>query len=107
MAQKYLKDVEKQMPVLYILGAGCSRNYSQSSQRIRGLKSPLNRDFFKMARLVIENTGMKTDPVFMEEINLLIKKVAPLYGSSNSDLSFFNNPSLNLEDVMTLLDIET
>jgi len=94
------------MPVLYILGAGCSRNYSQSSHRIRGLKSPLNRDFFKMARLVIENTGMKSDPLFMEEINLLIKKVAPLYGSSDSGLSFFNNPSLNLEDVMTLLDID-
>jgi NAD-dependent SIR2 family protein deacetylase len=94
------------MSNLYILGAGCSRNYSQSKHRIQGLKSPLNRDFFKMARLVVENTGMKSDPLFMEEIDILIKTIAPLYGSSKNDLSFFDNPYLNLEDVMTLLDID-
>lgn len=94
------------MSDLYILGAGCSRNYSQSRHQIQGLKSPLNRDFFKMARLVIENTGMKSDPTFMEEIDILIKKIAPLYHSSKNDLSFFDNPYLNLEDVMTILDID-
>jgi hypothetical protein len=91
---------------LYILGAGCSRNYSQSTHRIQGLKSPLNRDFFEMARLVIENTGMKSDSLFMEEINVLIKTIAPLYGGSKNDLSFFDSSYLNLEDVMTLLDIQ-
>jgi hypothetical protein len=58
-----------------------------------------------MARLVIENTGMKSDPSFMEEIHFLIQTIAPLYGSSKNDLEFFDNPYLNLEDVMTLLDI--
>jgi len=58
-----------------------------------------------MARLVIENSGMVSDPVFMEDIGIFIKALAPLYGKSN-DLSFFDNPNLNLEDVMTLLDIE-
>ena len=59
-----------------------------------------------MACLVIENTGMKSDPLFMEEIDILIKTIAPLYGSSKNDLSFLDNPDLNLEDVMTLLDID-
>ena len=94
------------MSNLYVLGAGCSRNYSQSKHRIKGLKSPLNRDFFKMARLVIENTGMRSDPLFMEEIDVLINTVAPLYGSNKKDLNFFSNPHLNLEDTMTLLDID-
>jgi hypothetical protein len=94
-----------QMPSLYILGAGCSRNFSQASHGIQGLRSPTNSDFFKMARLVIENTGMKSDPRFMEEIDLLIRTIAPLYGGRNN-LSFFSNRNLSLEDVMTLLDID-
>lgn len=59
-----------------------------------------------MARLVIENTGMKSDPLFMEEMDLLINTIAPLYGSDRNDLSLFDNPYMNLEDVMTLLDID-
>jgi len=94
------------MSTLYILGAGCSKNYSQATHQIQGLESPVNTNFFKMARLVIENTGMRLDPVFMEEIDILIKKIAPLYGSNSNDLSFFDNPNLNLEEVMTLLDID-
>ena len=99
-------DDKNRMSDLYIIGAGCSRNYSQSTHRIQGLKSPLNQDFFKMARLIIGNTGMQSDPMFMEEIEILIRTIAPLYGSSENDLSFFDNPHLNLEDVMTLLDID-
>jgi hypothetical protein len=95
-----------QMPDLYILGAGCSRNYSEATHGIRGLESPTNGNFFKMARLVIEKTGMKSDSRFMEEIDLLIKTVARLYGGPN-DLRLFSKKNLNLEDVMTLLDIES
>ena len=94
------------MPDLYILGAGCSRNYSQATHRIRGLKSPLNRDFFKMASLVIENTGMKADSLFMGEIHALIRKIAPLYGRNDAGLDFFDSTELSLEDVMTMLDID-
>jgi NAD-dependent SIR2 family protein deacetylase len=93
------------MPNLYILGAGCSANYSESTHRIQGLKSPLNANFFTMARLVIENSGMKSDTLFMEEIDVLVRTLAPLYGCK-SDLSLFDNPALSLEDAMTLLDIE-
>jgi hypothetical protein len=93
------------MPNLYIIGAGCSKNFTQATHGIRGLESPTNGDFFKMARRVIENTGMRSDILFMEEIELLIKTIAPLYGGQN-DLKFFSNRNLNLEDVMTLLDID-
>jgi hypothetical protein len=95
------------MPDLYIIGAGCSKNYSQATHQIKGLESPLNRDFFKMAYRVIENTGMKSDSLFMEEVRNLIVKITPLYGSHEKDTSFFKNQSLNLEDVMTLLDIDS
>ena len=94
------------LPNLYVLGAGCSKNYSQSTRGIRGLESPKNDDFFRMAHLVIENTGMKSDPSFMEQIHLLVKTIAPLYGEK-SDLSLFSKRNLlRLEEVMTLLDID-
>jgi len=57
-----------------------------------------------MARLVIENTGMKNDQSFMNEVENLIGTLAPRYGSNRDDLSFFDDPKLRLEDVMTLLD---
>lgn len=93
------------MPNLYIIGAGCSRNYSQSKHRIKGLRSPLNTDFFKMAHRVIENTGMKNDSFFTEEIRNLIATIAPLYGYNRQDRDFLENRELTLEDVMTLIDI--
>lgn len=58
-----------------------------------------------MGRLVIENSGMKSDESFMEEIAILIKAIAPLYGDK-SEINFFDNRNLRLEDVMTLLDID-
>lgn len=94
------------MKCLYIVGAGSSRNYAQSTHQIPRLKSPLNGDFFKMARLVIEHSGMKSDPSFMEEVEYLIETIAPMYGQNKIDLSFFSSPDLGLEEVMTLLDID-
>jgi NAD-dependent SIR2 family protein deacetylase len=58
-----------------------------------------------MARLVIENSAMNSDDLFMEEIGVLIKTIAPLYGGK-SDIGLFRNKNLRLEDVMTLLDID-
>src|SRR4029077_4360214 len=89
-----------------IVGAGSSRNYEQATHRIPDLKSPLNQDFFSMARLVVENTGMKSDPTFMEEVEYLIKTLAPKYGRKKTGLSFFDKQGLGLEEVMTLLDID-
>ena len=94
------------MAQLYILGAGASRNYSQPKHGIRGLKSPLNNDFFRMAKRVIDNTGMREELPFFDEVEVLIKTVAPMYGSKETSLDFFGTPVLNLEDVMSLLDID-
>ena len=93
------------MPNLYILGAGCSRNFAEARHGIRGLRSPTDRDFFKMARLVVEHTGMRSDPVFMDAIDLLVKTVARYYGGHN-DLRVLSIRELSLEDVMTLLDVD-
>jgi len=57
-----------------------------------------------MARLVVQNTGMKNDQLFMDEVESLIRRLAPRYGSTKNDLTFFDNSELRLEDVMTLLD---
>lgn len=94
------------MANLYILGAGCSRNYSQSTHGIQGLECPLDSDFFTMARLVIENSGMKSDELFMEEIDAMVKTIAPLYGGKIG-LNFFDDEAPRLEDAMTLLDIDS
>jgi hypothetical protein len=59
-----------------------------------------------MARLVCENTGFKADQAFKEEIEFLIRTIATLYRTDNKDLSFFDDCRLNLEDIMTLLDID-
>jgi hypothetical protein len=58
-----------------------------------------------MARKVIENTGMKHDIFFMDEVNNLVSTIAPLYGEEKKGLDFFENNTLTLEDVMTLVDI--
>lgn len=99
------KGKQSRMPDLYIIGAGCSKNYSQSNSNIKGLESPLNKDFFKMARRVIENTGMENDLYFMDEVSNLISTISPLYGQAKEGLDFFEDKELTLEDVMTLIDI--
>ena len=57
-----------------------------------------------MARLVIQNTPMKSDTVFMGEIERLIKTIAPYYDGHLKNLRFFKK-GLSLEDVMSLLDV--
>lgn len=57
-----------------------------------------------MARLVIENTGMKNYQLFMDEIESLIRRLAPRYGKSKDNLGFFDDPEMRLEEIMTLLD---
>jgi len=93
------------MSNLYIIGAGCSRNYSSDQNIITDLSPPLNEDFFKMAKLVLAKTGMRYDENFMEDINALLKKLSKLYGL-DSNLSMLDSEKLNLEDVMTILDVD-
>jgi hypothetical protein len=52
---------------LLILGAGCSRNYSQGTSNITGLKSPLDNDFFKMAKKVLLNSRLESNLAILIE----------------------------------------
>lgn len=71
---------------LYILGAGCSRNYSQGETEINGLKSPLDDDFFKMAKKVIFNKQM--DRLFWLRLENFLQDLTRLYGDINQNLNF-------------------
>lgn len=71
-----------------------------------GLESPTDRDFFQKAKLVIEHTGIQSDGQFMEEVEHLIRTLAPMYGTKDTSLRFLDNPDLSLEQVMSLLDLD-
>jgi NAD-dependent SIR2 family protein deacetylase len=94
---------------LYILGAGCSRNYSQGETEITGLKSPLDDDFFKMAKRLLSHKQM--DRLFWMRLENLLQDLTRLYGDNNQNLCFgrgkenklsvLGNSCLGLEKVMT------
>jgi hypothetical protein len=113
------------MSKLLIIGAGCSRNYSQSISTMTGLESPLDSDFFRMAKKVILH-GL-IDPNLMQMIDLLIDDLRRLYGYEPPDLNtvsllgneqrigqpayerfieVLDDKRLSLEKVMTQLSLE-
>lgn len=91
------------MVVLYIIGAGCSRNFSECTSPVPDLKPPLNRDFFKMAKKVVDyyDLSQSYGPIlgldhFTQNLNRLYG-----YGDSQSDTSVYDDDRLDLESVMT------
>lgn len=106
------------MSKLYILGAGCSRNYTEGTTNIPGLASPLDNDFFKMAKRVITNRTL--DLLLSQSIDGLVRDLCRMYGcnpeehpgehratSDEKYLAVFDNPYLSLENVMTTLSLES
>jgi hypothetical protein len=102
---------------LLILGAGCSRNYSQGTSNITGLESPLDSNFFKMAKKVLLNSRLESDLAIL--IEGLVHNLHRLYGYeafeiknwiNTSDASRFlevlEDDRLSLEKVMTQLIFE-
>jgi hypothetical protein len=90
---------------LYLLGAGCSRNYIQSETRIAGLMAPLNNDFFRMARRVIDDSPRLVETYTSGDIIGLghfIRAMNRLYGygESEEDTHVFDDERLTLEGVM-------
>jgi hypothetical protein len=65
---RFLRNVRGQK--LLIIGAGCSKNYSQGSSQIQGLASPLDNDFFRMAKKVLLSGKVESD--FLLRIQNLI-----------------------------------
>ena len=113
------------MSKLLIIGAGCSRNYSESTSTIPGLASPLDNDFFQMAKKVMLHDGI--DRALLPMIELLIDDLRRLYGYEPPDLNtvsilgneqrigqpdyerfleVLDDKRLSLEKVMTQLSLE-
>ena len=102
---------------LLIIGAGCSRNYSQGTSNIAGLESPLDKDFFKMAKKVILHSRLERNLDIL--IEGLVHNLHRLYGYKAFELKNWINTSdaskflevldddrLSLEKVMTQLIFE-
>lgn len=106
------------MSKLYLIGAGCSRNYAEGTMRIPELVSPLDKDFFVMAKKVILHREM--DPTLTMILDSLIFELSRLYGYlpretnvnyptplNEKDLGVLDDPRLGLESVMTAISLET
>lgn len=103
---------------MYLIGAGFSKNYTQGTTNIAGLASPLDRDFFEMAKKVILHG--KIDPNLALMLDSLIFDLSRLYGYTprernlddptllnEADLRVLDDPHLSLESVMTAISLET
>jgi hypothetical protein len=108
---------------LLIIGAGCSKNYSQCNSEIQGLECPLDNDFFRMAKKVL--LSGKVEPNLLLTIQSgLIYNLQMLYGyepdfgfaslekdwinteNGRRSLDFFDDKRLSLEKVMTQLSLQ-
>lgn len=96
------------MAALYIIGAGCSKNYSECTSPVPGLEPPLNADFFKMAKKVIDFydlTSMHGPVIGLDYFTRHLNRMYG-YGDSESDTSVYNDDRLDLEGVMTHFHLE-
>jgi len=91
------------MVVLYIIGAGSSRNYDKCVSPVPDLKPPINRDFFKMAKKIIDYYDMSHMYGPVDNLDHLMGELNRLYGhgQSQSDTTVLDDDRLNLEAVMT------
>jgi hypothetical protein len=89
------------MGTLYIIGAGCSRNYDQSETRVQGLLPPLNSDFFAMAKKIVDQNP-RVLGYGMMGLHHLIRDLNRVYGygDSDDDTTVLGDPRLTLEGVM-------
>lgn len=98
------------MVTLYIIGAGCSRNYDQSNSPVPGLKPPLNKDFFKMAKKVIDyyDLNFMYSPIL--GLDHLVKDINHLCGryshTGRYNSKVLNDERLNLENVMNFYHLQ-
>lgn len=96
------------MSVLYMIGAGCSKNYDQSISPVPNLKPPLNRDFFKMAKKIIDFYGLAHMYGPIHGLDHLIEDLNGVYrsGKNQSGTMILNDDRLDLESVMTHFYLE-
>lgn len=94
------------MSKMFIIGAGCSKNYSYIRTDIPGLTCPVDSDFFKIAKKVISsaiNRRLESDQIFSVSLDSLLRYLTDNYGNFLDDdiLSVLDTPGLSLEKVMT------
>jgi hypothetical protein len=89
---------------LFIFGAGSSRDYAQASHGIQGFQSPLNRDFFKMLKLVLVADNL----IANSSVRAFLRRLSDYYSlGRGANLDFLDSPVLeDLEAVMTHLNIK-
>jgi hypothetical protein len=98
----FLRNVRGQK--LLIIGAGCSKNYSQGSSEIEGLASPTDNDFFRMAKKVL--LSGKVEPNFLLTIQSMIYNLQMLYGyDSYFDIGILENGWINTEKGKEFLNV--
>ncbi len=90
------------MGVLYILGAGCSKNYHQSKSNVPGVSPPLNGDFFKIAGKIIDHYDWASFFGSIIGLDHFVRDMNELfgYGNSETDTKVFDDDRLTLESVM-------
>src|SRR3990170_500454 len=95
------------MSKVYILGAGSSKNYSQSTTEVKGLEPPQDSDFFQMAKRVVIAQG--GDYMFYGyNLEHFLKDLAKLYGYTElpeEPIDIFDDRRLSMEGVLTFFDI--
>jgi hypothetical protein len=98
MAQK------KEKKTLFIIGAGCSKNFNSSENGIDGLECPINSDFFKMAKRALLSSIIEENS--KPPLKNLFDQICNERGLiNNNQYEFLDDPSLiDLEDVMTEID---
>lgn len=96
------------MTKLYIIGAGCSENYSQGTTDIPGLSSPLDKDFFQMAKKFIQYKGTDNGALcrFRDDIDHLIEDLCEMYACyPKNKIDVLDDNRLSLESVMTAFSL--
>jgi len=91
------------VPTLYVLGAGCSRNYNQCSSPVVGLRPPLDNDFFEMASKVIDHYPLLGYSGPVHGLDHFLRDLNTVYGQSRSEdsIDVLNMKDISLERVMT------
>lgn len=96
------------MKTLYIIGAGSSKNYDQCNSPVPKLEVPLNNDFFKMAKKVIDYYDLSHMYSPITGLDHFIRNINRLLGYSGSqyDTSSFLDDRLSLEEIMVHFYLE-
>lgn len=92
---------------LFVVGAGCSKNYDCSSNGIAGLTSLTNNDLFNMARKVL--CKAQVDRASQKLLEKLFKQICRQRGVPyDPNYNFLDDPAFNdLEDIMTDVEIHS